>query len=153
MIFGISNDLTNPALLALIRHCQSVISASMVDAATPSCDLNWGLTRLLCSCGQQPIGAWQAWYAARQWGHRIARIARRYNGSSIVLPHIRGQESFKASFSRTRLRGFRHIWTVSMSQRRMWAPVLYRSYIFAASSVATGSLRWTDCSGRRKTGW
>ena len=61
--------------------------------------------------------------------------------------------AFWASSSRTRLRGFRQIWTVSMSQRRMWVLVLYRYYIVPASSVATGSLRWTDFSGCRMTGW
>ena len=75
-------------------------------------------------------GAWRAWYAARQLGQLgTSRIARHYGGSFIVLPHIRGQVSFWASSSRTRLRGLRQIWTVSTSQMRMWVPVLYRYYI------------------------
>ena len=57
--------------------------------------------------------------ATREWGCRTSRIAivRRYNGSSIALPHLRGQKSFWAFSPRTRPRGFPQIWTVSMSQR------------------------------------
>ena len=42
---------------------------------------------------------------------------------------------------------------LGISQRRIWVPVLYRCDIVTASSVATGSLRWTDFSGCRMTGW
>ena len=125
--------------------CQSVIAALLPDASTPSCYLNVGLPRHLvfvyglkrlyglgrpfpCVQHGQPNGEWWAWYAVRQWSRRTSRIARHYSGSSIVLPYIRGQVSFWASFSRTRLRGFRQSWTVSMSQRRMWVPVLYKLF-------------------------
>ena len=114
----------------------------------------YGLGRLfLCVQHGQPTGVWRAWYAAQQWGRRTSRKARHYSGSSIALPHIRGQVSYWASSSQTRIRGFRQIWTVSMSQGRMWVPELYRSCTVPASSVATGSLRWIAISGCRMTGW
>ena len=49
----------------------------------------YGLGPFPCVQYGQPTRAWRAWYAVRQWGRRISRIARHYSGSSIVLAHIR----------------------------------------------------------------
>ena len=151
---------------AEVAHFNSFVSTY----STPSCHLNLGLPRLLCPCERpkKTLRAGSFVSMRTTWpAHRSLASLKRcttvrspcisYSSSLYRLLHCpsthTGQVSFWASSSRTRLRGFRQIWTVSMSQRRMWVPELYRYYIVPASSVATGSLRWTDFSGCRMTGW
>ena len=75
------------------------------------CHLNFGLLSLLCPTGRPKktlragsfvsmSTTWPAYrsLASRQWGRRTSRIARRYNGSSMVLPHIWGPKILPSIF-------------------------------------------------------